>query len=66
LLIFHLRAENRRRESGERDEVIVAGEKAGALDAETEKRGKANGVFESVEAARREKGDMWSGYRYYV
>jgi len=66
LVIYVLRAENSRRDRGERDEVILAGEKVDALDEETEKRGKANGVFESVEAARREKGDGWSGYRYHV
>jgi hypothetical protein len=66
LLTLLLRAENRRRGRGERDEVILTGEKPREFDAETEKRGQANGVFESVEAARRDKGDFWSGYRYHL
>lgn len=66
VLIIGLRKENKRRECGERDEVIVAGEKAETLDAETEKQAKANGIYESTEAARRAKGDMWSGYRYHL
>ncbi|KAJ7504258.1 MFS general substrate transporter, partial [Mycena galericulata] len=54
-----LRAENARRERGERDEVI--GEPAGGGDARNAER---NGRFESVAEAKREKGDEWSGYRY--
>ena len=46
-----LRAENAKRERGERDETINPNE-----------RGK--NVFASVEDARREKGDQWSGFRY--
>jgi len=64
-LILFLRAENRRRDRGERDEVIMVGGKE-ELDAETKKRGLANGIFESVDTARREKGDFWSGYRYHL
>ncbi|KAF8586047.1 MFS general substrate transporter [Ramaria rubella] len=63
MLILLLRTENKRRERGERDEVIVSGAKAETMDA---KRANANGVFESVEEARRAKGDMWSGYRYHL
>ncbi|KAG9313103.1 major facilitator superfamily domain-containing protein [Chiua virens] len=51
---FWLKAENARRDRGERDEIIEGYE--GGLE--------ANGVFESVEDAKREKGDRWSGYRY--
>ncbi|KAG8699315.1 hypothetical protein FRC09_006689 [Ceratobasidium sp. 395] len=56
--ILLLRRENEKRARGERDEVIIAagggiGEKAGG-----------GGVYESVEEAKREKGDAWSGYRY--
>ena len=66
VLILGMRAENKRRERGERDEVIVGGEKAEMLDAETEKQARANGMYGSVDAARRAKGDRWSGYRYHL
>ena len=54
---FLLRAENARRERGERDENIegTKGEDA---------RRPENGTFSGVEEAKREKGDCWSGYRY--
>ncbi|KAM5533070.1 hypothetical protein V8D89_013213, partial [Ganoderma adspersum] len=52
----HLRYENARRERGDRDEVIE-----GAEDKHANER---NGRFEGVEAARMEKGDQWSGFRY--
>ncbi|KAJ7224133.1 major facilitator superfamily domain-containing protein [Mycena pura] len=57
---FGVRAENARRDRGERDEVIG---KSGdsELDARNEKK---NGRFDSVSDAKREKGDEWSGYRY--
>ena len=51
-----LRRENGIRERGERDEII-RGIKS---DAAREQ----NGIFDSIEDARREKGDMWSGFRY--
>ncbi|KAF8508916.1 MFS general substrate transporter [Gautieria morchelliformis] len=66
VLIRGLHAENERRERGERDEVIVEGEKAETLDAEAEKQAKVNGMYESVDMARRAKGDLWSGYRYHL
>jgi hypothetical protein len=52
--LYLLRAENARRDRGERDEVIkdVAGGDS------------KNGSFDNVEDAKREKGDEWSGYRY--
>jgi len=55
-----LRRENARRDRGERDEVIdgVVNMNLKATD--------ANGHYESVEAARRDKGDKWSGFRYAV
>ncbi|KAK6967111.1 high-affinity nicotinic acid transporter [Favolaschia claudopus] len=55
---FLLRAENARRDRGERDEII------GKVD-DTELNEK-NGRFETVEDAKREKGDEWSGYRYIL
>jgi len=53
---FLLRAENARRDRGERDENI--GDKSG------EGKNEENGRFATVEDAKREKGDRWSGYRY--
>ncbi|KDQ61513.1 hypothetical protein JAAARDRAFT_76589 [Jaapia argillacea MUCL 33604] len=57
-MFFSLRAENARRDNGERDEVIegVTGPKAEVLE--------KNGRFATVDDAKREKGDEWSGYRY--
>ena len=53
-----LRQENKARDQGERDEVIDGLEnKSAKLD---------NGRYSSVAEARREKGDMWSGFRYTV
>jgi hypothetical protein len=54
LFIFLLKRENARRDRGERDEIIEGRE--GGFE--------ANGRFASVDDARREKGDEWSGYRY--
>lgn len=55
--IIFLSRENRKRERGERDEVI----KGVNEDRDDLVR---NGVFASVEEARKEKGDEWSGFRY--
>ncbi|THH06942.1 hypothetical protein EW145_g3739 [Phellinidium pouzarii] len=57
LLRIVLKAENGRRERGERDEVI--GMPGSALNTKDGAR-----VYESVEAARIDKGDDWSGFRY--
>ena len=54
--IVMLRRENAARARGERDEVIVG--------VDNKRAHERNGVFESVEQARREKGDAWSGFRY--
>lgn len=54
--LFLLRAENARRDRGERDEVIGAV----AVDGGKSK----NGTYPTLEDAKREKGDAWSGYRY--
>lgn len=58
-----LRRENVARERGERDEVIdpLAAEKVGTEEDEQALR---NGRYASVEDAKRDKGDRWSGYRY--
>ena len=44
------------RDSGKRDEVIRGVENKYADE--------RNGVFDTVEDAKREKGDEWSGFRY--
>ena len=53
-----LRRENKARDQGKRDEVIDGFESKSAHV--------ANGRYSSVTEARREKGDMWSGFRYTV
>jgi hypothetical protein len=55
---FALRAENARRDRGERDEII------GKTD--DSRLNEKNGRFDTVEDAKREKGDEWSGYRYIL
>lgn len=56
-VLYHLlRLENKRRDSGERDEVIVGVQSGDSR----------NGYYESVEEARRDKTDEWSGYRYIL
>lgn len=57
-LLFYvlLKRENARRERGDRDEVIDGVDNKFADE--------RNGRYESIEAARREKGDQWSGFRY--
>lgn len=57
MFIIFLSRENRKRERGERNEVI----KGVNEDRDDLVR---NGVFASVEEARKEKGDEWSGFRY--
>jgi hypothetical protein len=61
-----LRRENAARDHGDRDEVIegVFRENEGAE--EREERARGNGRFASVEEAKREKGDRWSGYQYIL
>lgn len=56
LFAYLLRRENLKRERGERDEVI---------DGVDNKRAQEyNGRYESIEAAKIDKGDEWSGFRY--
>lgn len=66
-----LSAENARRQRGERDEVIVRAGDARVLGVEhpgsnIENNGgrTKESTYESVEAARVDKGDYWSGFRY--
>ncbi|KAF9785820.1 MFS general substrate transporter [Thelephora terrestris] len=66
-LVYHLilKTENARRDRGLRDEIIDGENDKG--DTETiERLTKLNGRFPSVEDAKREKGDGWSGYRYIL
>ncbi|KAI0689566.1 MFS general substrate transporter [Cytidiella melzeri] len=56
LFLFLLQRENKKREHGYRNEVIE-----GVYD---EHAREANGRYESVEQAMREKGDAWSGFKY--
>ncbi|KAJ7623132.1 MFS general substrate transporter [Roridomyces roridus] len=56
-----LRAENARRDRGERDEVIGKAETTEEQELE-----RKNGRFDTIEEAKREKGDEWSGYRYIL
>ena len=58
-----LKAENGRRARGERDEVIGQ-EGDRKLSTDQRKKGVDVQVYESVEAAKIDKGDCWSGFRY--
>lgn len=55
---FRLRTENARRARGERDELLVG------IDENKSGTNPRNGTFDSIEEAKREKGDQWSGYKY--
>ncbi|KAF9073198.1 major facilitator superfamily domain-containing protein [Rhodocollybia butyracea] len=55
-LIF-LRRENARRNRGERNEII-GGDKSSGHE--------VNGRYDTVDDAKRDKGDEWSGYRYIL
>jgi hypothetical protein len=56
-LLILLKRENARRDAGWRDEEIEGIDNKQA-------NGEKNGRFATVEDARREKGDMWSQFRY--
>ncbi len=56
LFIVLLKRENAARERGERDEIIE-----GIDNKQAHER---NGRYESILAARVDKGDEWSGFRY--
>ncbi|CAE6423264.1 unnamed protein product [Rhizoctonia solani] len=57
--IILLRRENAKRERGERNEVIT-----GVNNGEKSVIESRNGVYSTIEEAKRDKGDDWSGYRY--
>ena len=62
-----LQRENIRRANGERDEVIdntLAENGKDIHDDDT--RASKNGRYRSVEEARKDKGDEWSGFRYVL
>lgn len=59
-----LHRENKKRERGERDEFILSEDRK--LDPDREIRNKRNGVFPTVEDARKERGDKWSGFKYQL
>ena len=61
-----LRRENAARDRGMRDEVIEGVFRENEGSEEREARAQRNGRFVSVEEAKREKGDRWSGYRYIL
>lgn len=54
-----LKRENAARDNGKRDEVIGDGAETAHGDAK-------NGTYSTVDEAKREKGDEWSGYRYML
>lgn len=56
LFAFLLRRENMKRDRGERDEIIEGVDNPNARE--------CNGRYDSVEAAKIDKGDEWSGFRY--
>ena len=58
--IILLKRENARRDRGERDEIIE--NRRDTHDA----RNEVNGRYATVDEAKREKGDEWSGYRYVI
>lgn len=57
--MIQLKLENDRRDRGERDEVVGCGDYP-----EDIVKAAKNGRYESSEAARVDKGDEWSGFRY--
>lgn len=60
LFIFLLKRENAARDRGERDEYI---ENLPETHIEANLK---NGRFATVDDAKKEKGDNWSGYRYTI
>ena len=61
-----LRRENAARDRGERDEVIQGVFREYENAEERGERARRNGCFTSIEEAKGEKGDRWSGYRYIL
>ncbi|KAF8315934.1 MFS general substrate transporter [Clavulina sp. PMI_390] len=68
VFIYKLDRENKARDAGLRDERILAdlrGGKDTSSDSEIESK-YSGGTYETVNEARKEKGDLWSGYRYIL
>ncbi|KAF8309888.1 MFS general substrate transporter [Clavulina sp. PMI_390] len=67
VFIIKLDRENKARDAGLRTERILSDLPGGkdALEGETDSK-YSGGTYETVDEARREKGDLWSGYRYVL
>jgi hypothetical protein len=61
IFTWGIKRENDARDAGLRDELIVSDVEK--VDEETRKNAKG-GVYATIDDARRDKGDRWSGYRY--
>ena len=57
-MLLYLRRENELRRRGEREEIIVG------VNDTMEGINEKNGRYATVEDAKRDKGDKYSGYRY--
>ncbi|EAU87174.2 hypothetical protein CC1G_05863 [Coprinopsis cinerea okayama7 len=72
LYLFLLKMENARRDRGERDEIIGGDPSTTTTTTTTtttssgDSKWSKNGSFATVAEAKREKGDLWSGYRYVL
>jgi hypothetical protein len=58
IYMFFIQRENKTRDRGERDEIIG--------DEPSEGKNEKNGRYATLEDAKRDKGDGWSGYRYIL
>ena len=58
VMLLYLRRENELRRRGEREEIIVG------VNDTMEGINEKNGRYATVEDAKRDKGDKYSGYRY--
>lgn len=69
ILLYFLDRENKARDAGLRDELILDASNSKEDDVSSGRasgRQYNGGTFTSVDEARREKGDKWSGYRYIL
>ena len=60
VMLLYLRRENELRKRGEREEIIVG------VNDTMEGINEKNGRYATVEDAKRDKGDKYSGYRYIL
>ncbi|KAF8309890.1 MFS general substrate transporter [Clavulina sp. PMI_390] len=63
VFMFLLDRENKARDAGLRDELILS-EHSSEKDVDT--RSYTGGTYETIDDAKRDKGDAWSGYRYML